>query len=53
VVAQGAVAQVERLVVDQQPKKLAIGDVDHRLAGLGIAAGGLGVRQRPDLVAPV
>ena len=34
VVDQGAVAQVERLVLDEQPDDLAVGDVDHRLAVL-------------------
>ena len=47
---QRAVAQVERLVVDQQPDQLAVGDVDDRLAGLGVAVAGLGVRQRAQLV---
>ena len=48
--AQLAVAHVERLVVDQQPHELGVGDVDHRLAGLGEAVAGLGVRQRAQLV---
>ena len=43
---QLAVAQVERLVVDEQPDELAVGDVDDRLAGLGVAVAGLGVRER-------
>ena len=43
---QRAVADVERLVVDEQPDQLAVGDVDGRLAGLGVAVAGLGVRQR-------
>ena len=47
---QFAVADVERLVVDQQPDDLAVGDVDEGLAVLGIAVAGLGVGQRPDLV---
>ena len=50
VVEQFAVADVERLVVDQQADDLAVGDVDERLAGLRVAVSGLGVRQRPDLV---
>src|SRR6202012_3309105 len=44
---QRAVPDVERLVVDQQPDQLAVGDVDDRLAGLGVAVTGLGVGQRP------
>ena len=47
---QFAVPDVERLVADQQPNDLAVGDVDNGLAGLRIAEPGLGVRQRPDLV---
>ena len=47
---QLAVAQVERLVVHQQPDDLAVGDVDDRLAGLRVAVPALGVRQRPPLV---
>ena len=49
-VQQLAVAQVERLVVDQQPDEFAVGDVDDRLAGLRVAVAGLGVGQRPRLV---
>ena len=49
VVLDGAVAQVKRLVVDEQAQDLAVRDVDHRLAGLGVAVGGLGVGQRPRL----
>ena len=45
-----AVAQVERLVVHQQPDDLAVGDVDDRLARLRVAVPALGVRQRPPLV---
>ena len=48
-----AVADVERLVVDQQPDDLAVGDVDHRLARLGVAVAGLGVGQRARLVEAV
>ena len=47
---QLAVADVERLVVDQQPDDLAVGHVDDRLARLGVAVAGLGVGQRPQLV---
>ena len=50
VTQQLAVADVERLVVDQQPDQLAVGDVDHRLAGLREAEAGLGVGQRAQLV---
>ena len=48
-----AVADVERLVVDQQPEHLAVGDVDDRLSRLGVAVGRLGVRQRAHLVEAV
>ena len=48
--AQFAVADIERLVVDEQADDLAVGDVDDGLAGLGVAVAGLGVGQRPDLV---
>ena len=47
---QLAVADVERLVVDEQPDQLPVGDVDHRLAGLREAEAGLGVGQRAPLV---
>ena len=47
---QRAVAQVERLVLDQQPDDLAVGDVDHRLAVLRVAESGFGVRKRACLV---
>jgi hypothetical protein len=47
---QGAVPDIERLVVDEQPDDLAVGDVDDRLPVVGEAVAGLGVRQRPDLV---
>ena len=53
VAQQLAVADVERLVVDQQPDDLAVGDVDDRLAVLRVAVGGLGVRQRAGLVEAV
>ena len=53
VLEQLAVADVEELVVDVQAQELAVGDVDHRLARLGVAVGVLGVGQRPDLVQPV
>ena len=45
-----AVAEIERLVVDEQPDDLAVGDVHEGLAGLGVAVSRLGVRQRPQLV---
>ena len=48
-----AEADVERLVVDQQPDDLAVRDVHHRLAGLRIAVAGLGVGQRARLVEAV
>src|ERR1700747_162710 len=47
---QGAVPDVERLVVDQQPDHLAVGDVDDGLPAVGVPVAGLGVGQRPDLV---
>ena len=50
---QPAVAHVERLVVDQQPDQLAVGDIDQRLAGLRVAIAGLRVGQRALLVEPV
>ena len=46
-------ADVEGLVVDEQPDDLAVGDVHHRLAGLGVAVAGLGVGQRARLVEAV
>ena len=48
-----AVAHVERLVLDQQPDDLAVGDVDDRLAVLRVAVAGLGVGQRVLLVEAV
>ena len=45
-----AVAQIERLVVDEQAQDLAVGDVDDGLPGLRIAVAGLGVGQRVDFV---
>jgi hypothetical protein len=50
---QLAIANVEWLVVDQEPDDLAIGDVDHRLTGLGIAVGRLRIRQWTRLVEAV
>ena len=47
---QLAVANVERLVVDQQAQDLAIGDVDDGLSGLRVAVARFGVGQRPDFV---
>jgi hypothetical protein len=44
VLTQLTVAGVERLVVDQQPHHLAVGDVDDRLPRLGVAVTGLRVR---------
>ncbi len=43
-------ADVEGLVVDEQADQLGVGDVDHRLAGLGVAVAGFGVGQRTGLV---
>ena len=48
--SQRAVADVEGLVVDEEPDQLAVGDVDDRLARLGVAVAGLGVGQRAQLV---
>ena len=53
VAQQPAVAHVERLVVDQQPDQLAVGDVDQRLAGLRVSVAGLRVGQRALFVEPV
>ena len=47
---QTAVADVERLVVDEQADDLAVGHVHDRLARLRIAETGLGVRKRPQLI---
>src|SRR5208282_423475 len=47
---QRPVPDVERLVVDQQPDDLAVGDVDDGLPAIGVPVAGLGVGQRPDLV---
>ncbi len=52
VLAQLAVADVERLVLDHQPDDLAVRDVDHGLAVLGIPVARLGVRQRTRFVEP-
>ena len=49
VTTQLAVAQIQRLVLDEQADQLAVRDVDDRLPGFGIAVAGLGVRQRPVL----
>ncbi len=48
--AELAVADVERLVLHEQPDQLAVGHVDDRLAGVGEAVTRLGVGERPDLV---
>ena len=53
VLDQLAVADVEQLVVDEEPQELAVGDAEDGLARLGVAVGRLGVRQRPDLVEAV
>jgi hypothetical protein len=47
---QFAVADVEGLVVDQQPDRLAVGHVDDGLPRLGEAVARLGVGQRAQLV---
>ena len=51
--AQIAVADVERLVVDEQADELAVRDVDERLARLREAVCRLGVGQRVQLEEPV
>jgi len=48
--AEVVVADVEWLVVDEEPHDLAVRDVDDCLTGLRVAVAGLGVRQRPQLV---
>ena len=45
-----AVAEIERLVVDEEADDLAVGDVHEGLPGLGVPVARLGVRQRPQLV---
>ena len=47
---QPAVPNVEWLIIHQQADELAIGDVDHRLAGLRVPVSGLDVRQWPQVV---
>ena len=47
---QLAVADVERLVVDEEADDLPVRDVHDRLARLRVAVAGLGVRERPQLV---
>jgi hypothetical protein len=49
VAQQPPVPDVERLVVDQQPDQLAVGDVHDRLTGFRVAVAGLGMGQRPQL----
>ncbi len=41
---------IEGLVVEEQADELGVGDVDHRLTGLGVAVAVLGVGQRTGLV---
>ena len=48
--AEVVVADVEWLVVDEQPHDLAVRDVHDCLTRLRVAVAGLGVRQRPQLV---
>ena len=45
-----AVPDVEGFVIDQESQDLAIGDVDDRLAVLGVTETRLGIRQRSRLV---
>ncbi len=47
------VADVERLVLDEQTDDLPVRDVDDGVADLRVAVSGFGVRQRPDLMEPV
>src|SRR5215204_4607904 len=47
---QPAVAQVERLVVDEQADDLAVGDVDDRLARLRVSVSRFRLRERAELV---
>jgi hypothetical protein len=49
VLLEQPVAHIERLIVDEEADDLAVGDIDHRLAGLGIAEAGLGVGKGPQL----
>ena len=51
--SQRAVGDIEGLVVDQQSNHLAVGHIDHRLPGFGVAVAGLRVRQGAQLVNPV
>lgn len=48
-----AVAYVERLVVDEQSQEFPVGDVDERLARLGEAVTGFGIRLWTKLVEAV
>ena len=50
VAAKLAVADIERLVLDEQANDLAVGHVDHGLAGVRKAVFGFGVRERANLV---
>src|SRR5690606_13471408 len=43
---EGATADVERLVPDDQPDQLAVGGVDHTLTALGVGVPLFGVRHR-------
>lgn len=47
---QLAVADVERLIIDEEPDHLPVGHVDQRLAGLRVPVAGLGVGQRTQFV---
>jgi hypothetical protein len=50
---QLTVSDVERLVVHEQAEKLAVGNVDHRLACLGVAVATLGIGQWQGLEKPI
>src|SRR5712691_7467315 len=45
-----AVANVKRLVVDQQADEFAVGDIDNRLSGLGVGVSSLCIGQRAQFV---
>ena len=47
---QAAIAHVERLIVDEQADDLAVGDVQDRLAGFGVAVACFGIGERAQLV---
>jgi hypothetical protein len=45
-----AIADVEGLIIDKKTDQLGVGDIDHRFPGLGVAVGGLGIRQWTALI---